>query len=560
MSIKKDGQEGNATTMIPAQGVKASTPSKPGSPAPLFSKPLPIANDGRTAVLQSPSPRIIDGRYTLLDLLGEGGMGQVYRAQDQQLDEVVALKMLHPDLLSKTEAVHRFKQEARLARRVTHPNVARTFDLGETDGTLYLTMEFVEGESLSDRLKRKRTLPLEETVSLCLAICAGLDAAHQQSIIHRDLKPENILLANDGRAVLTDFGIARLESGDSHFKTAMGVVVGTPTYMAPEQIEGKGKIDARTDLYALGCILFEMLAGSPAWLGNDFIVLATARFMQPPPDVRTRRPDVPEAMAELILRCMARQPDKRFSSAVEVVQALQALTSASIAQPTRTFLTQLPAGGTSTSPRHPTWSTAAGLAALAPQAGQVQVAVLPFQNRGNTTEAHILEGLMDDLIDTLSMTEGLDVRALGMVKSYKGHDVAPTEAGRELGVDVIISGSIQTMGEQLKIRTQLISTHDGNQLWAQRFPCKTSDFFDVSDGIAQEVAKALKVDLSLPQRSVSQNSAAIDLYLRGRYELRRCWTADVTPAIQLFDQARELSPEDPKILSGAAIARSRFAF
>ena len=258
-------------------------------------------------------------------MIGSGGMGTVYRARDLELDEVVALKVLRRELLSAPGIVDRFRREAKLARRVTHRNVARVFDIGEHEGEKFLTMELVDGESLAATIAREGAFSVVRAVEIAAAIAAGLASAHAAGVIHRDLKPDNVLIASDGRVVLTDFGIARaiISSGPA---ATVGGLVGTPAYMAPEQVEGR-EVDARADLYALGALMFELVTGHRAWARRTAIfVVAAARLTSPPPDPRARRPDLPAPAAELIMRCLARQPEHRPASAEEVSAWLGTIT------------------------------------------------------------------------------------------------------------------------------------------------------------------------------------------------------------------------------------------
>ena len=276
------------------------------------------ANDGN-------APQSVDfGRYRLHALLGTGGMGSVYRALDTELDELVALKVLRPELTSSPEMVERFRREVKLARRVTHPNVARTFDIGEHHGERFLTMELIEGESLSALLTREGAVSVEHALEVACAIADGLTAAHSAGVVHRDLKPDNVLLDRSGRIVLTDFGIARAYLEPARTLTRGGVTVGTPDYMAPEQLELTSPIDARADLYALGVILYEMLVGDRPWTGDSAFSIAAARLLGPPPDPRLRS-RIPDDLAEVVLRCMARRPRDRFDRADEVAVALRAI-------------------------------------------------------------------------------------------------------------------------------------------------------------------------------------------------------------------------------------------
>ncbi len=276
-------------------------------------------------------PALVGGRYEILGLVGVGGMGSVYRARDTELEEVVALKVLRKELVEMPGMLERFRQEVKLARRVTHTNIARTFDIGEHEGEKFLTMEYVDGESLAE-LAAAGPMPLTKVVALARDLCAGLSAAHAAGVVHRDLKPDNVLIARDGRLVITDFGIARaVREGDAVVKTN-GRPIGTPAYMAPEQVQG-GDVDARADVYALGAMLYELLTGDRAWPGEAVLAVAAARLLEPPPDPRVKCPSLPEGVAGVILRCMAKDRDARFASAADVGRALERANAAATPSP-----------------------------------------------------------------------------------------------------------------------------------------------------------------------------------------------------------------------------------
>ena len=270
-----------------------------------------------------PASALIAKRYEVLDLLGSGGMGIVYRARDLELDEVVALKVVDQDRKGDPEMLQRFKREVRLSRRVTHGNVARVFDIGEDRGLYFFTMELIEGESLRQRLRREKRLGAHDVIAVALAICEGLSAAHAASVVHRDLKPDNVLIGNDGRIVLTDFGIARAWIAENQRFNTQDVSVGTPEYMAPEQVQGVLDIDGRADIYALGAMMFELLTGEPPWTGPTVMAVVTARLTADPPDPRSWGP-VNDALAEVVLRCLRRSPSERYTHARDVADALVA--------------------------------------------------------------------------------------------------------------------------------------------------------------------------------------------------------------------------------------------
>ena len=535
------------------------TPEGPLSPdddRPELHEAPTVAGDlvslpGASASTREVAPPLVGGRYRILGLLGAGGMGSVYRALDVELDEPVALKMLRSDLVDSSRVLELFRREVKLARRVTHPNVARTFDIGEHDGARYLTMELIEGESLASVLARTRRLPPARVVELGGPICAGLLAAHSAGVVHRDLKPDNIMLSRDGRVVITDFGVARTSAQNAN--ATVGVAVGTPAYMAPEQVRGAADIDARADIYALGVMLFEMLTGELPFRGDSPFVVAMARLQGEPPDVRSLRPELSPALAGVVLRCMAGDPAERFSDADEVARALSTLSATGLSalappvQSTGAFAATLP--GKTPAPFTPTPTQGTGFAKT--------VAVLPFRNSGQPDDDYIADGLTEDLIDTLSMTRGLRVRPRALVTRFSGQDVDPRRVGEELGVQVVIDGSVRRRGDSLRVTARLLSVSDGFQLWARRFDRKAADLLVVSDEAAAAIAEALTVDPNAQQRHAPSDPVAIDLYLRARAELRKSWGDSVERSVQLFRQARERAPDDPTILAGYARALAR---
>lgn len=498
----------------------------------------------KAVAMPAGSPRpLLGGRYEVLGLLGAGGMGSVYRVRDRELDEIVALKMLKRDLVTLPGVLQRFKREVKLARRVTHPNVARTFDIGEHEGEKFLTMEYIDGAPLSALLARGGALSRARALSIAQAACAGLTAAHDAGVVHRDFKPDNVLVEKSGRVVVTDFGIARTHVEDPSLGRTLGGAVGTPAYMAPEQVEGAGNVDARADVYAFGVTLFEMLAGELPWQGESAFMLATARLTARPPDPRTRRPDLPEDIAKLVVACMARERDHRPASARDVADALAELISTWGGVPSPTPVS-------SWQPAPPDDPT---------PAGDKAVAVLPFKNAGPPGDQYVADGLTEDLIDTLSMAPGLRLRPHSAVVAFTG-DVDTREAGRQLGVQVVVQGSVRRVGQMMRIAARLISVADGFQLWAKRFDRSAADLLVVSDEAAAAIAEALTVDRAGPTRAAPSNPRAVELYLKARAEFRRQWREPVQRSVELFRQALALAPGDPTIMGGYARACVRLWF
>ena len=507
----------------------------PRSPEIAATVPAPLDSEAALS-MGAPHPRLA-GRYEILGLLGVGGMGSVYRARDVTLDELVALKVLRKELAAVPGMVARFRQEVKLARRVTHKNVARTFDIGEDGGDTFLTMELVDGEPLSNLAARRGRLPVATVVDLASSICSGLAAAHAAGVIHRDLKPENILIAKDGRIAITDFGIARaLDPGEAG--RTMGHAAGTPAYMAPEQVEGKRDLDARCDIYALGAILFELLTGTPAWHGESIVSIAAARLIHPPPDPRAVVPNLPDRAAAIVMKCMAKDRAERYATAEEVAGALAGLT--------------LPAGEPSLAPPPPP-----ALVATPGDDGAKTVAVLPIANVGPAEDAYLADALFDDLIDLLSVMDGLRVRPRGASARFSGRERDPRDVGRQLGVQVIVEGSLRRVGDALRIHVRLVTVEDGFQLWAKRFDRSAAEILSVGDDVARAIGDALTVDGRAPPRAAPTDPVALDLYLRGRYEFHRPWFAANTRAVELLEQAYRRAPKDPRIVAGFALALVR---
>jgi serine/threonine-protein kinase len=502
----------------------------------------PATGPGESAVRAFSAERpLLARRYEILGLIGSGGMGIVYRARDLELDEIVALKVLRPEIADAPGVVERFRREAKLARRVTDASVARVFDIGEDAGERFLTMELIEGESLAALLAREGALAPARAVAIAIAIAAGLVSAHAAGVVHRDLKPENVLLGRDGRVAVTDFGIASAIQ-DAGRTTFAGEASGTPAYMAPEQVTGRPVIDARADIYAFGALLYELCTGAQAWSGPSAVAIASARLFAPPPDPRARVPHLPDALAKLIVHCLARRPEGRPASMADVAAELGALTSlpsSTAARPSPT--TTLPA----TPDERPSSKV---------------VAVLPFRNGGPPEDDYLAEELTDDLIDALSMTGNVKVRARGVVARYRGGDLDPREVGRALAVQVVVEGTVRRARGSVRVSARIISVADGLQLWAKRIERPDEDVLSINDDVAQAVGDALTAPGSAAPREAPHSAAAIDLYLRGRHEYRKFWPDHLRRSIGIFAQAAALAPDDAMILSATAMAHARLAF
>jgi eukaryotic-like serine/threonine-protein kinase len=506
-------------------------------------------NDATVAALSDASGELptmgelLGGRYELLGLLGIGGMGSVYRARDVELDEIVALKMIGRELVSSPLILERFRQEVKLARRVTHRNVARMFDIGEHQKLKFLTMEFIDGESLGDLMEREQILSTARLAEICSAICAGLAAAHDAGVVHRDLKPDNVMLAKDGRVVITDFGIARaVESGA---KRTSGMPVGTPAYMAPEQVEGASDIDARADIYALGVMMYEMAVGQPPFEGESMFAVAAARLIHAPPHPQDHKKDVPDVIAKIIVKCMQRRKEDRYANALEVARAFEAITMPALPS------TKQAVSATT----QPTRASTPSLLSET-EDGRKLVAVLPFKNSGKEEDAHIAEGLTEDIVDSLSMVKGIRVRARSShVDSTSTRDTG--ELGRLLNVHVVVDGSIRRLGDSLRVTIRLVSVEDGLQLWAKRFEATVGEVFRVGDEAATAIAQALTVERTRPTDEATNDPIAVDLFLRARHQYHLVWHDATSRAIALFAEALKRAPNDARIMGAYALAVAR---
>jgi TolB-like protein/predicted Ser/Thr protein kinase len=523
--------------------------------AELSVEPSPHTQEGPAG------PALVGNRYEILGMLGSGGMGTVYRARDRELDEIVALKVLKKELAATAGMLERFRREVKLARRVTHKNVARTFDIGAHEGDRFLTMELIEGEMLGAHLARLGRVSLRNVIRIGIDVCAGLAAAHAAGVLHRDLKPENVILARDGRAVITDFGIARaLAQAELVARTAAGMV-GTPAYMAPEQVEGSSDLDARADLYALGTMLFELLTGEPAWPGDSVIAIAAGRILRPPPDPRTHLPQLPEDAANLVLKLMARSRDDRYASAEEAGAALATLPASEL--PSGRSLPPGSMEGSATGTGIPTAGTPTTgtvvMGAAAPRANRKTVAVLPVVNLGAADDAYLAETVTEDLVDLLSMVRDLRVRPRGETAAFASANRDVREVGRSLGVDVVVDGSLRRLGDAVRVSVRLVTVEDGFQLWAQRFDRPAAQVLTVADDAAAAVAGALATQLaSGAARPVAVGDAvAQDLYLRGRYLVHRGWFDVSREGVRLLGEAYKRAPDDTRIAGTYALAIAR---
>ena len=458
------------------------------------------------------------GRYRVQAHLGAGGMGDVYRVRDQLLGEDVALKLV---TFEDASAADRFHREVKLARRITHPSVARTHDIGEHRGRSFLTMEYIAGCTLAERMNETCPLPVDEAVPIALSVAKGLSAAHAANVIHRDLKPANVMIEVSGRVVITDFGIARSMAED---RTLDGhQAVGTPHYMAPEQVMGT-EVSPASDVYALGLLLFEMLTGVLPFEGPTPMAAMVARCREAPRDPR-RVGQVPDALAELVLACLRLPPDERPSLST-VIQRLEAWAGASSAHTVASITPQsLP-------------SISSPFAPIS--LGKRRLAVLPFRYRGDGEHDYLGDTLAQELIDVLSRMRGMKVLAFGATSGHCG-GTDPRTVGRELGAETIVGGDVIASGDKVRVAVRMLDVDSGTQLWSERFTTELGDVFRMQEIISQRIAEALRLELDVAGEQWRVSAETTNLYLRGRRALDRRNYEGAGGALELFEQciARE---------------------
>jgi len=497
-------------------------------------------------------------RYRVERELGRGGMATVYLAHDPRHDRPIALKVLLPEL-ALALGPERFKREIRLAARLQHPHILTVLDSGdvETAGAplFYYTMPFVEGESLRARIDREGPFPAEDAIRIAREVAGALDHAHRHGIIHRDVKPENILLS-DGHALLADFGIAKAAADAASRLTATGMSLGTPAYMSPEQATADPKVDARTDIYSLGCVLHEMLAGEPPFTGPSAQAIIAKRFASAPLPLRTVRPQLPESVETAIGRALALAPADRYGTAAEFAAALAP------ALPGRARAVQhwpvVVAGVIAIA------GVGFALRSLIPRVDGAPtlstIAVLPFASMGgDTTDAWFAEGMADELTTALAKVPGVRVAARSSAARYRDADEAATEIGRALGVGAVLDGTVRRAADRLRVSVELTSAADGLVLWSDRFDREVTDVFAVHDEIAAAVVAALRGRLGAGDSTAlaprgTNDLIAYDSYLKGRFAWSKRGERGLRDAIGYFGAAVARDPGFARGHAGLAMA------
>ena len=525
--------------------------------------------------LQARLQAALGAAYRIERELGGGGMSRVFVATEVALDRHVVIKVLPPDLAAGLN-VERFRREIQLAAKLQHPHIVPLLAAGAADGLLYYTMPLIEGESLRAKLARQGELPIAEGVRILVDVADALAYAHSHGLVHRDIKPDNVLLSGK-HAVVMDFGVSKALSnatGESSI-TSIGVALGTPAYMAPEQAAGDPNTDHRADIYALGILAYELLTGHPPFVGASAQQVLAAQVVQPPPPITKSRTAVPPGLESLVMRCLEKRAADRPQTAGEVLSSLEVLATPSGGM---TPIATAPPERSRTAPLRTPWVVAAvavvvlaGAGLLLLRGGRVaaagarSVAVLPFENMGGGEPGQSLaDGLQDDILTQLTKIGALQVTSRTSVQEYRGSAKPVRQIGRELGVKALLEGQVQRTDKRVHVNVQLIDAGSDRQLWADTYDRELTaqDVFAIQDSIARNVAEAMRVQLSPAEAAAiagtpTDNMEALDYYHRGRdlFARRGSESAD-TAAERAFEHAVALDPHFAAAWAGLSESRS----
>ena len=478
------------------------------------------------------------GQYEIVSLVGAGGMGEVYKAQDTRLKRLVALKFLPPELTRDEPAKQRFLQEAQAASALDHPNICTIHEINETpDGQLYLVMAYYEGETLKEKIDRG-PLAIDEALDIAIQIGQGLAEAHAAGVVHRDIKPANVMLTKGAQVKIVDFGLAKLAWQVGLTQT--GKTLGTVAYMSPEQARGH-EVDHGADLWSLGVVLYEMLAGRRPFPGEHAQSVVYAILNTEVPPLPSARVEVPADLARAVGRALAKPVEERYQTVADLLAELRMIKRT--LEGVATGIT----GATVTEKTVPS------------------IAVLPFSNMSPDPEQeYFCDGLAEELIDTLARLDGLRVVARTSAFQFKGQALDVGEIGKRLKVGTVLEGSVRKAGNRLRINAQLINASDGYHLWSERYDREMDDVFAVQDAIARSVVEKLKVKLLGSQdapvvKRPTENLEAYNLYLKARYYFVRQTREGLDKSLDCFNQALAMEPTYAPAHAGISVAQNQRA-
>ena len=546
------------------------------------------------------------GPYEIKSPLGKGGMGEVYLAHDSRLGRAVALKVLPSDLASDPQRMRRFSQEAKTTSALNHPNLLTIYEIGQHESLQFIATEYVDGDTLRTRLAAG-PLPYGEVLRIGSQVAEALAAAHEAGIVHRDIKPENIMLRRrDNIVKVLDFGLAKhtdqsmqrrlTDSGASSstmIQTEANVIVGTGKYMSPEQARGL-PVDTRTDVWSLGVVLYEMLAGYPPFTGETGSDLIVAILDREPARLPDREPPIPPELQRIIRKALSKDREKRYHTIKDLAVDLESLrlelqlsaehqrltSSASLsrqavvetAQTTRSTVTNTAADPSATSSRSSIKWVLAGVGALIlaiAVAGYLysrrtngptidSIAVLPFVNVGvDPNTEYLSDGITESIIDSISQLPNLAVIARSSVFRYKGREIDPQAVAKELGVRAVLTGRITQRGDTLSISTELVDASNNHRIWGERYERQLSDILLVQSDIARDISENLRSKLTGEEQKrvvkrYTENAEAYQAYLKGRYHWNKRTAADLNKSIEYYNQAISIDPSYALAYSGLA--------
>jgi serine/threonine protein kinase/tetratricopeptide (TPR) repeat protein len=524
--------------------------------------PTEVTETLQTPVQELTTGSTLAGRYQIIEELGKGGMGKVFKVFDAKIKEKIALKLIKPETASDGDMIERFSNEIRLSRRIGHQNVCRMFDIGEAEGAHFITMEYVHGEDLKSMIRMSGSLSLGMLLSVGKQVSDGLAEAHSLGVVHRDLKPQNIMIDRNGNAKIMDFGIAR--SVRERGITGPSVLVGTPEYMSPEQAEAK-EVDQRSDIYSLGVVLYEMATSRVPFEGETALSIAMKHKGEIPKNPQKLNPSIPDDLSGVILKCLEKDRAKRYQSAFDVRSELERIEKG-IPTAERFVLERKPITSREITVtlklKKVVVPLSAALAVLVlafigwrlflqkkssiSLARIRSIAVMPFEDLSlQKDQGYICEGLADELITRLIGVEGLRIPARASAFLLRGKE--PREIGQRLAVDAVLDGTLLRADQKIHVNIQIVDARNGYGLWSGKFDGDEKELFDLRDEIAQKILESLKVSLlgedkARVVKSYTENLEAYNLYLQGRYFWNKRVTDDVKKAIDYFEQAIALDP------------------